>query len=951
MTRRSTRVAPQQGSPSPRREAPGPLSTRVDTATHALDCEGSSNCSCGATAPRREGARTPRGGGVDHVPGDAEPGVSPPSPFSRSESETSVYLNSDPDREPESEPITKIEAGRHAYESLIALCRTDPDAFNEFVLRDEETGERIEQSPIHVEMQAAITKHGFVVILAHPESGKALPLTAEVATPSGWRLLSDLRVGDEVLGGDGLPARVLFVTETMHDHALYDVVLDDGAIVRADSEHRWKVRDSSAWRSGRRSTSTTRVLSTVDLLAQLRLRDGRSRWALPVAGPLEMNEATLPVPPYVLGAWLGDGDSDGAWLTFAEESRPVWDRCLRLLGSPGGRVLVDPRSGVLRGQLEPLGPKRVSPLRRSLRGLGVLGEKHVPEPYLEASRAQREELLAGLLDTDGSAARNGRVEYTSTSERLARDVLRLVRSLGFKATIAESAAKLDGVEVSRRWRVCFTATRQVFRLERKAKRVTKRELGPRLAWRQVVDVRPAPSEPVRCIQVSSPDSTFVTGRDAVAVTHNTQQIGVGRTLFKLGKNPNLRTVYLNNGQDGAKKTLSATKKYIERSQELRAVFPKLRPGNMWREDAITIEREGYSKDPSIYCIGFHGNILGARIDWAVIDDLLDYENTRTAKNRADTEAWLKRTFLTRLSAHAEAAFLTNAWHEADLSVTLPQEGWHRLVYPVLDAAGQSTWPSKWPLWRIKKVRARGELEFARSYLCKPRDPGAEVFGAEALSAALLRGKGYGLVDFLEESEVPRGGLLVSGVDLGASKKMTGGETSIGSVLHYPHGTKQLVALRAGRWSGRKILENLAEVGQSLGGVLIVENNGVQQYIIDLSQEEGEHYEIPVPVLPFYTGKNKHDVDLGVDAMGAEFEGRRWLLPSGRRGPIAPDSVLGPDIPREVVKLLAELAAYSPNTHPGDRLMSVWMARTWGVQRLARQRKGRGKAGVSVSVIG
>jgi hypothetical protein len=423
----------------------------------------------------------------------------------------------------------------------------------------------------------------------------------------------------------------------------------------------------------------------------------------------------------------------------------------------------------------------------------------------------------------------------------------------------------------------------------------------------------------------------------------TQQLGVGRTLFELGRNPDLRTVFLNNTQDGGTKTLRSAKKYLERSEELRAVFPHLKPGGLWREDAITVERRTFSKDPSIYCLGFHGNILGARIDRAVVDDLLDFENTRTDAARRDASSWFKRTFLTRLSAQAKLAFLTNAWHEEDLAHELEADGWVTLRYPVLDAAGRSTWPSQWPLARIAEWRKRlGELEFTRMFLCRPRDPGAEVFGPESIAKALARGKGYGLLKYLDPDDVPEGAFVVTGVDLGASRKMTGGVSAMETVLFYPTGTRQLVGARSGRWSGRAILRNLSEVGDAFGGVVVVEDNGVQRYIRELADEEGDHYEITVPVLPFYTGRNKHDETLGIDAMAAEFEGGRWRFPSGRGG-LA--------VPEEVKKLNGELRAYAPNAHAGDRLMALWMARTWGLQRLQRMRRGEKRGGVRVSVIG
>lgn len=412
----------------------------------------------------------------------------------------------------------------------------------------------------------------------------------------------------------------------------------------------------------------------------------------------------------------------------------------------------------------------------------------------------------------------------------------------------------------------------------------------------------------------------------------TQQLVVGRTLFELGRDPTERHVFLNNGQDGAKKSLGAVKKYIERSEELRAVFPKLRPGRLWREDAIVVDGAGLSKDPSVYCLGFHGNITGARIDRAKVDDLLDFENTRTETARQDAESWFKRTFLTRLTSRASCVFLTNAWHEEDLAHTLPDDGWHSLRYPVLDEQGKSTWPERWPIARIEDWRKRlGPLEFTRMFLCEPRDPGAVSFRPEWLRSALRRGANFGLVD--QVVHAPEGALIVTGVDLGASRKMTGGVTAMYTAAVYPSGLRQLIAARSGRWSGGDVLRNLVDVGERFGGVIVVEDNGVQRYIVELGNEE--EVAVPVPVLPFYTGRNKYDLTLGVDAMATEFEAGRWLLPSGRRGR---------ETPEEVKRLLREMRAYTPGGHPGDRLMALWFARTWALRRLRALQAGRNRGG-------
>jgi len=159
-----------------------------------------------------------------------------------------------------------------------------------------------------------------------------------------------------------------------------------------------------------------------------------------------------------------------------------------------------------------------------LRSLGVLGNKHIPPLYLRASTAQRRRLLSGLLDTDGTVAPNGGVQYTTTVARLAQDVHELACSLGYRATTCEGRARLDGRDCGPKWTIGFTTHEEVFGLERKqlAHRSRRRaDTAARTSVRYVVDVRPVPSVPVRCIQVASPTGMYLAGRTFIA-THNSQ---------------------------------------------------------------------------------------------------------------------------------------------------------------------------------------------------------------------------------------------------------------------------------------------------------------------------------------------------------------------------------------------------------------------------------------------
>lgn len=441
----------------------------------------------------------------------------------------------------------------------------------------------------------------------------------------------------------------------------------------------------------------------------------------------------------------------------------------------------------------------------------------------------------------------------------------------------------------------------------------------------------------------------------------TNQFAVGRVLWELGRNPNLRLALINNTQAAAKKTLGAIKKYIEvspseQSRRLHEVFPALLPGEKWTEEFVTIQRPTISRDYTLQTVGYHGDIQGSRVDGAVVDDLLDFEVTRTERARKEMSSWWALSVESRFTDEAWVVFLTNAWHPEDLSHELEKSGWFTLRFPVYDEAGNPTWKEKWSVRRIEKKRARmPALEFARMFLCKARDDGAVVFLSEALEKCQKKGHGYELIPELDDVQLPEGAFIIHGVDIGASKRMRGGLSCIFTILIHPNGMRQPLSIRAGRWSGRQLIQQLADVGDCFGGIAVVEDNGVQKHLVEIAQEAGEDLgSISIPVLPFTTGKNKVDPILGIEGMAAEFESGKWVVPVGRAVKRHGNVYYLPNA--EVRAWLSDMSVYDPEDHAGDRLMASWMARTYGMRlhkrwRWARRNGSEGAGGVRVRVVG
>jgi len=265
---------------------------------------------------------------------------------------------------------------------------------------------------------------------------------------------------------------------------------------------------------GRRELRSEPV-RTSDIAASLQAA-GRVNHSIDICDALDYPERDLPVAPYTLGAWLGDGHSASPRITTADQE--IIDAIVAdgyTVSKHSARL----NYGFRLPTVESAWHEARNGIVARLRALDLLHNKHIPEPYLRASIEQRRALLAGLLDTDGYCSPRGQVDFTCTNQRLAQDALDLVLGLGYKATLRTKPCRGRSESSSTVYTISFRPHHPVFRLGRKLERQADIELSSPARRRYIVDVRPVESVPVRCIQVDSPSSLYLASRACIP-THN-----------------------------------------------------------------------------------------------------------------------------------------------------------------------------------------------------------------------------------------------------------------------------------------------------------------------------------------------------------------------------------------------------------------------------------------------
>lgn len=332
---------------------------------------------------------------------------------------------------------------------------------------------------------------------------KGLPLDTKLVTPTGWTTMGDVQVGDEVYDKDGRRCRVA-AKSNVKRIGTYRLNFNDGTSMVVDSEH-------IVWASRGRSAPTGVPVS--EIVAQPRRAGGTPLWRVPIAQPLEGDHVYLAVPPYALGAWLGDGQESRCVVTKTGDDGLFEE--IEKEGVALGRVQASARSKAVTRTL--LG------YREKLDGIGVLGNKHIPMQYLRASYDQRLALLRGLMDTDGSVnIRRGRSVFSGCNETLVRQVAELLRTLGVKAIVQECHGHGFGKDVTF-WSIEFTATFNPFRRRAQADKWEEYcgKKSPALSqWMTVTSVEEGPDVDTQCIAVDSPSHTYL-ATERMVPTHNT----------------------------------------------------------------------------------------------------------------------------------------------------------------------------------------------------------------------------------------------------------------------------------------------------------------------------------------------------------------------------------------------------------------------------------------------
>ena len=247
------------------------------------------------------------------------------------------------------------------------------------------------------------------------------------------KMVQDIVMGDQLMGDDSKPRTVLSLARGQD--TLYDIIPVKGEKYTVNSEHILCLKFSGSgtisnlekrqknlpYKASHIDNKTvtlksksfaTRVeaeqylnqfteedrIVEIEVKDYLKLSKNIKRELKGYRKGVEFTHKELDVDPYIIGLWLGNGSNRGPAMSSRD-------------GTTQTTALID-----------------------CLNKYNLIDNKHIPYDYKCNNRENRLKLLAGLIDTNGSYSSADKCyEITQQSDTMVKDILFLIRSLGFAA--------------------------------------------------------------------------------------------------------------------------------------------------------------------------------------------------------------------------------------------------------------------------------------------------------------------------------------------------------------------------------------------------------------------------------------------------------------------------------------------------------------------------------------
>ena len=517
--------------------------------------------------------------------------------------------------------------------------------------------------PFHVVYYTLLDKfaHGEIkkmIVQMPPQHGKEISDNQIVATTKGIKKHGDLIVGDYVFGRDGTPVKVLWVSEKTRSE--YVVSFSDGAKIECHGNHEWTVYNRFRQKE---ETIETKHMASSTIYNGDGKRGSRYKYQVDSNVCVMFDSRNVDLDPYVLGAWLGDGDSSCGIIHIGNNDvEIIGNSTYKFKESKGTttRKFYSPELNIL------------------LKNNGLIKNKHVPDMYKYNSVEVRKNVIAGLIDTDGYVYhRNGRITISNTNKRIIDDAAFILRSLGQSVVVCEfkprvSSSGIVGKKIV--YQLCFNPT-MTFPTKVKRKKITKLSINKK---RAIVSIeRKEGLGYGNCIQVDG--GIYLVG-DTFIPTHNSEGSSRKLPAFMLGLNPDTKICIGSYAATIARDFNRDVQRIID-TPSYRELFPEtylngsnvVTMANTYLRNSDVIEMVG--RKGSLRVVGRGGSLTSKTVDVSILDDVYkDYAEGNSPIVRNAAWKWYTTVVRTRLHNDSQELIVFTRWHDDDLIGRIEKSG-------------------------------------------------------------------------------------------------------------------------------------------------------------------------------------------------------------------------------------------------------------------------------------
>ena len=517
--------------------------------------------------------------------------------------------------------------------------------------------------PFHVVYYTLLDKfaHGEIkkmIVQMPPQHGKEISDNQIVATTKGLKKHGDLIVGDYVFGRDGTPVKVLWVSEKTRSE--YVVSFSDGAKIECHGNHEWTVYNRFRQKE---ETIETKHMASSTIYNGDGKRGSRYKYHVDSNVCVMFDSRNVDLDPYVLGAWLGDGDSSCGIIHIGNNDvEIIGNSTYKFKESKGTttRKFYSPELNLL------------------LKNNGLIKNKHIPDMYKYNSVEVRKNVIAGLIDTDGYVyRRNGRITISNTNKRIIDDAAFILRSLGQSVVVCEfkprvSSSGIVGKKIV--YQLCFNPT-MTFPTKVKRKKITKLSINKK---RAIVSIeRKEGLGYGNCIQVEG--GIYLVG-DTFIPTHNSEGSSRKLPAFMLGLNPDKKICIGSYAATIARDFNRDVQRIID-TPSYRELFPGtflngsnvVTMANVYLRNSDVIEMVGHKG--SLRVVGRGGSLTSKTVDVSILDDVYkDYAEGNSPIVRNAAWKWYTTVVRTRLHNDSQELIVFTRWHDDDLIGRIEKSG-------------------------------------------------------------------------------------------------------------------------------------------------------------------------------------------------------------------------------------------------------------------------------------